>query len=147
MLSFAKLAHPLHALTQKGAVFDWDDNSKKAFDSLKQRLTETPVLVYLRFNRNFILETDASGIGLGAVLSQVQEDGKPHPIASASRALSPREKLQNYRVGDPGCGVVHRSFAEAWSWWETCKMVAEGAWEWCEKCLHPLLARSRELKC
>lgn len=76
--SFAKLAHPLHALTRKGAVFDWDSNCQKAFDSLKRRLTEAPVLAYPQFDRNFILETDASGMGLGAVLSQVQEDGKPH---------------------------------------------------------------------
>ena len=147
---FAKLAHSLHALTRKGAVFDWDSNCQKAFDSLKQRLKEAPVLAYPQFDRNFILETDASGMGLGAVLSQVQEDGKPHPIAFASRALSPCEKkLRNYRVGDPSCGVVHLalqelfvwaggdgiygplsswcSFAEAWSWWKTCKMVAEGA--------------------
>ena len=96
MPSFAKLAHPLHALTRKGAVFDWDSNCQKAFDNFKQKLTEAPVLAYPQFDRNFVLETDASGIGLGAVLSQVQEDGRPPPIAFASRALSPCKK--NYGI-------------------------------------------------
>ena len=46
----------------------------------------------------FVLETDASIDGLGAVLSQTQEDGKLHPIAYASRALTPGEK--NYGITD-----------------------------------------------
>ena len=49
---FAKLAHPLHALTRKGAVFDWDSNCQKAFDNLKQKLTEASVLAYPQFDRN-----------------------------------------------------------------------------------------------
>ena len=48
------------------------------------------------FCEGFVLETDASIMGLGAVLSQKQNDGKLHPIAFASRALSPPEK--NYAV-------------------------------------------------
>ena len=54
------------------------------------------MLAYLSFDRDFILETDASIKGLGAVLSQRQEDEKLHPIAFASRALNPQEK--NYAI-------------------------------------------------
>ena len=54
------------------------------------------VLAYPRFGEEFTLETDASIMGLGAVLSQRQEDGKRHPVAYASRALNPAEK--NYSV-------------------------------------------------
>ena len=94
--SFAKIAHPLHGLTKKGALFDWNVECQEAFDTLKKKLNESPVLSYPRFDRGFTLETDASGLGLGAVVSQTQEDGKLHPIAFASRALSPCEK--NYGI-------------------------------------------------
>ena len=59
-----------------------------------------PVLAYPCFgpDREFILETDASGIGLGAVLSQKQDEGLIHPIAYASRSLNTHEK--NYSISE-----------------------------------------------
>ena len=51
-----------------------------------------PVLVYPNFDVDFILETDASVQGLGAILSQVQADGNPHPVSFASRALNDAER-------------------------------------------------------
>ena len=65
---------------------------------LKLKLISASVLAYPDFGKPFVLETDASIQGLGAVLSQVQEDGRPHPIAYASRSLSPSEK--NYGITD-----------------------------------------------
>ena len=59
-------------------------------------MTTSPVLAYQSFDRDFVLETDASVSGLGAVLSQVQLDGRLHPIAYATWPLSPPEK--NYDV-------------------------------------------------
>ena len=50
------------------------------------------MLVYLDFQKDFTLETDASGQGLGAILSQTQNDGKRHPVAYASRTLSSTER-------------------------------------------------------
>lgn len=96
--SFARIAHPLHGLTRKGALFDWSSECQGSFDSLKKKLTEAPVLSFPKFDREFTLETDASGLGLGAVLSQVQEDDRLHPVAFASRALSPSER--NYGITD-----------------------------------------------
>lgn len=95
---FAKIAHPLHALTCKGTEFVWTEECQTAFDNLKARLVTAPVLAFPNFEKNFILETDASIKGLGAVLSQQQEDGQIHPVAFASRALSLQEK--NYSVTD-----------------------------------------------
>ena len=89
---FSKTAQPLHALTQKGAPFEWTQSCQNAFEELKSNLTESPLLAYPDFDKSFLLETDASVKGLGAVLSQVQDDGRPHPVAYASRALSPQEK-------------------------------------------------------
>ena len=96
--SFAMIASPLHALTKKNTRFHWTQECQHAFDILRQKLIEAPVLAYPSFDKEFILETDASVSGLGAVLSQVQEDGLPHPVAYGSRATSPSEK--NYGITD-----------------------------------------------
>ena len=72
--NFARIAQPLHNLTQKGTPFHWSRECGEAFLLLKQRLTESQILMYPDFNRDFILETDASAMGLGAVLSQRAED-------------------------------------------------------------------------
>ena len=92
----AKIAHPLHQLTRKGVPFEWTEDCQMAFETLKVRLISAPVLVYPDFSQDFLLETDASIMGLGAVLSQVQGDQKPHPISYASRSLSMPEK--NYGI-------------------------------------------------
>ena len=94
--AFARVAAPLHALTRKSASFEWTSSCQTAFDQLRSKLVAAPILAYPDFGRDFILETDASINGLGAVLSQEQEDGKAHPVAYASRALSPTEK--NYGI-------------------------------------------------
>ena len=67
---------------------------EKAFIKLKLLLTSALVLAYPRFGPDcsFVLETDVSGIGLGAVLSRVQDDGVIHPIAYASRLLDKHER-------------------------------------------------------
>ena len=70
---------------------------QKAFDVLKLALTTAPVLGYPNFERDFILETDASLRRLGAVLSQIDKEGKTHVIAYASWTLRPSEKsMCNY---------------------------------------------------
>ena len=89
---FASIAQPLHNLTRKGALFSWDAECEGAFKTLKEKLVEPPVLAYPDFSKSFVLETDASARGLGAILSQEQEDNRLHPVAYASRALSPQEK-------------------------------------------------------
>ena len=93
---FAKVAQPLHNLTHDQVAFRWDNSCETAFNSLKQKLIESPVLAYPSFTRPFVLETDACLEGLGAVLSQQQDDGHLHPIAYASRALALSER--NYRI-------------------------------------------------
>ena len=63
---------------------------EEAFEQLKDLMTRAPLLA---FSRHFLLETDASGDGLGAVLPQKLEDSTVHPIAYASCTPSPQEKL------------------------------------------------------
>ena len=93
---FSKVAQALHVLTRQNVKFHWDEECQRAFEALKRKLVEAPVLAYPSFTKDFMLETDASIEGLGAVLSQMQQDGYQHPIAFASRALSPSER--NYRI-------------------------------------------------
>ena len=54
------IANPLHCLTEKTAPFKWTTECQTAFDVLKHRLTTAPVLVHPRYDRQFILDTDAS---------------------------------------------------------------------------------------
>ena len=61
--------------------------AEEAFYTLKKKCATAPVLALADLKRPFLLETDASKYGLGALLQQVQEDGKYHPVAYASCAL------------------------------------------------------------
>ena len=90
--NFSKEARPLHSLTCKNAQFVWTPTCQQAFDKLKQLLTDAPVLAFSNFEQDFILETDASGEGLGAVLAQKHPDGGIRPVAFASRTLQQHEK-------------------------------------------------------
>ena len=86
------IAQPLYALTRKDTAFVWSTDCQAAFDSLRSHLTQAPVLAYPRVGKDFLIETDASGVGLGAVLSQVQVDRTIRSIAFASRTLQPHER-------------------------------------------------------
>lgn len=92
---YAKIAKPLHELTENGKEFVWTQECDKAFDALKENLGRTPILAYPNIDDQFILDTDASGVAIGAVLSQVQE-GNERVIAYYSRALKKAER--NYCV-------------------------------------------------
>ena len=102
--NFSKIARPINSLLNKDIGFEWKEEQEKAFEELKKRLMETPVLQYPDFNRSFIICTDASEKGLGAVLEQLDDEGKEKPVAYASRSLKPAEL--NYSVTDLECLAV-----------------------------------------
>ena len=82
------MARPLTAMTRKdgGAVqFSWSDGSERAFQELKERLATAPVLCPPDLSKPFYVWTDASSLGFGAVLEQLDDQGRRHPIAYASR--------------------------------------------------------------
>ena len=97
MPKFALIASPL---TKKSVPFQWTDESESAFHELKVALSTSPILIYPKFcpGHSLILETDAlSTVGLGAVLSLMQDGGTVHPIiAYASRSVDKHEK--NYGI-------------------------------------------------
>ena len=70
---FAAIAKPLHRLTEKGKIFAWTDECAAACQRLKQVLTAAPVLAFSESNGDSISDTDASDVGIGCVLSQVQD--------------------------------------------------------------------------
>ena len=90
--NFAAIASPLVELTKKMAKFIWGSKQKEAFETLKALLCNAPILAYPQLDKQFILQTDASDLGLGAVLTQKDQFGKGHVIAYSSRSLTDREK-------------------------------------------------------
>ena len=88
---FSRIASPLHRLTEKGRMFSWDETCQAAFEELKVHLTLAPVLAYPKLETKFILDTDASDVAIGAVLSQ-KFDEREHVIAYGSRCLSKAER-------------------------------------------------------
>ena len=92
MKNFAAIAGPLQRLTEKNSNFEWTIECQHAFDKLHACLVSSPVLSYPDYSRRFVLDTDASDTGIGAVLSQVKDDGSEVVTAYASRSLSRPER-------------------------------------------------------
>ena len=69
MPDFSNVAEPHLALTRKNAPFNWNEACCKAFEQLKTLLTSAPLLIFPDFSNEFLLEMDASILGLGAVLA------------------------------------------------------------------------------
>ena len=98
---FSKIAKALTDLLKKEKKFVWTDKTEESFQSLKVKLTTTPVLVLPDTNKDFVVFCDASLQGLGCVLMQ-----EGHVIAYASRQLKPHEL--NYPTHDLElAAVVH----------------------------------------
>ena len=85
--TFAKIAKPLHKPSEVAANFNWVPKALDAFETLKFRLTTTPILAFLMIKKPFILCTGDSLTPMGAVLLQAQ-DGKESALCYASKAFS-----------------------------------------------------------
>ena len=92
---YAEIAYPLSSLLKKNVKFAWGESQQKSFDTLKDKLTHAPLLIYPDYTQEFVLCTDASDIGLGGVLMQ-HRDGGLKPIAYTSRLCTSAER--NYSV-------------------------------------------------
>ena len=84
---FAEIARPLHKASETSSEFQWNDAAQNSFDSLKHRLTTTPILAYPSLQKPFVLYTDASQFAMGAVLAQ-EQNGLERAVCYASKALS-----------------------------------------------------------
>ncbi|KAH8241715.1 hypothetical protein KR032_007125, partial [Drosophila birchii] len=101
--NFADIVEPMTSLLKKGKKWDWTPRQDQAFRELKTRLTEAPVLVCPDFEQKFVLQTDASEYGIGAVLTQTI-DGQERVVAYASRRLNSAER--NYSVTEKECLAI-----------------------------------------
>jgi hypothetical protein len=82
--NFGKIAHPLTELTKLDKEFVWGPEQEDAFQTLKDKLTSAPILAHPDFSEEFIVQTDASGYGIGVVLGQTQwVDGKRKEVVIA----------------------------------------------------------------
>ena len=97
MFRYSRITRPLNELIsgenakKKRAPVAWEEKHQEAFNRLKQLCTEAPILAYADYKRPFKVYTDASEIGLGAVISQIQNE-QEHVIAYASRSLNKAER-------------------------------------------------------
>jgi hypothetical protein len=89
---YATLAAPLTDLLSS-TKFTWSTSAEEAFTALKNKMTTTPVLVLPDFSKTFVVETDASSVAIGAVLSQ-----EGHPIAFFSKKMCNRMKVSSVYV-------------------------------------------------
>lgn len=100
---YATIAEPLNRLLRKEGEWHWDTEQQQAVDELKKRLTEAPILAFPDFSLPFVLFTDASNHGVGAVLSQIQ-NGREVVICYYSRTLNPAER--NYSTTERECLAI-----------------------------------------
>ena len=87
---FARTLIPLYLLTKSSTKFVWTHEEQQAFQKMKAALCSPPCLAYPQFNKPFIITTDASGYAIGAILSQIHEDGEK-AVRYLSRKLQPAE--------------------------------------------------------
>jgi hypothetical protein len=102
---FAKLAAPLHRLTEKNQPFRWSDEAERAFLEIKDGISTADCLPCPDYEKPFIITTDASNLGLGAVLSQRgNEESADAVVCYASRSLRSHET--NYSATEKECLAV-----------------------------------------
>ncbi|QRW23270.1 Retrotransposable element Tf2 protein [Rhizoctonia solani] len=108
--SFSSMARPLHNLTRKETPWSWGNLKEVAFQELKSLVTQSPVLVHSNPELPYYLETDASGVAMGAILSQRGEDNRLHPIAYMSKSFSGAEA--NYDTHDKELLAIIKALEE-----------------------------------
>lgn len=101
--NFASRMHPLTMLLKKKQRFEWTEAAQQAFMDIRSCLVKAPILSCPDFTKEFVISCDASGVGLGAVLSQQGEQGE-NVIAYASRTLTKGE--QKYSATERECLAV-----------------------------------------
>ena len=107
---FSTLAAPLNALLKKDTIFQWTEETQQSFDTLKRKLTSSPVLMMPDQSRPFQIKCDASKYTSGAVLTQQDNNGDRHPVAFLSKTFSETE--QNYEIYDRELLAIIRALEE-----------------------------------
>ena len=112
--SFASRSFHLRLLIRKNMVFSWGKKEQSEFEDLKQALCSDAVMLHHPdWSKPFLIQTDASAKGLGAVLAQIDPNGKERPVRYASRTLLPLESKWTTREQELiaviwACETFHR---------------------------------------
>ena len=105
---FSEITRLIYELTReengKAVLFEWMAARQKAFEAIKAKLTMVPVVAHPNFDKLFILYTDVSGGGVGAVLHQKGEDGRERIIAYVNRTYNKHKK--KYLITEQECLAV-----------------------------------------
>ena len=97
---YSTIAAPLNSLLREDVTWDWSIECQRAFDTIKDRLTQAPILRRPDYGRDFELHTDWSGVGLGAVLVQRDDEGREYVVAYASRSNNRTERNYSSYAGE-----------------------------------------------
>jgi len=108
IFNYSDMVIPLTRLTRKDTPWNFDENCRKAFNTLKQAFTSAPILTHWVPDTQLVVETNASDYALAAILSIVTKDNEIHPIAFHSRTFSAPEL--NYDVHDKELLAIFEAF-------------------------------------
>jgi len=108
IFNYSNIVIPLTHLTRKDTPWNFDENCRKAFNTLKQAFTSVPILMHWVPDAQLVVETDASDYALAAILSIMTKDNEVHPVVFHSRTFSALEL--NYNVHDKELLVIFKAF-------------------------------------
>jgi len=108
IFNYLDIVIPLTHLTRKNTPWNFDDDCRIAFNTLKQAFTSAPILTHWVPDAQLVVETDASDYALAAILSIMSKDNEIHPVAFHSRTFSALEL--NYDVHDKELLAIFEAF-------------------------------------
>jgi hypothetical protein len=107
---YSQIVAPMTRLTRKDTRFLWSAECSQSFETLKKAFTTAPVLRHFDYERQIIVETDASNYVSAGILSQYDDEGILHPVAFFSKKHTPAEC--NYEIYDKELMAIVRAFEE-----------------------------------
>jgi hypothetical protein len=108
--NYSRVVQPLTKLMKKLVPFHCESDQNRAFTELKIAFTTAPVLTHFDYEKEIVLETDASSYVSAGVLSQYDDHGVLHPVASFSKKHSPVE--ENYEIFNQESGAIVKSLEQ-----------------------------------
>ena len=108
IFNYSDIVIPLTRLTRKDTPWNFDENCRRAFNTLKQAFTSAPILTHWVPDVQLVVETDVSDYALAAILSIMTKDNEIHPVAFHSRTFSAPEL--NYDVHNKELLVIFEAF-------------------------------------
>jgi len=108
IFNYSDIVIPLTRLTRKDTPWNFDENCRRAFNTLKHAFTSAPILTHWVLDAQLVMETDASDYALTTILSIMTKDNEIHPVAFHSRTFSAPEL--NYDVHDKELLAIFEAF-------------------------------------